>query len=428
MKQKINKIIALAKTSTAKNTYLVFIGNSIAGLIGMVLMVIVSRSLGPAGFGVFSVSFALLTMLSKFADFGFNFAMIKDISQSRARGDNQKIAKIFETVFLSKIAISLFIAIFGYFFIDIISEKLFHSPLSVAVNRSVVLFCFLFIFYDLIRSYFEACKRFWESTLIYIIANLLKLLVIIPIILFWPNFKNFILIYIIMPFAAGLIFFCRTKLKFKLAFHIKEFKSLFNFASWMAVSVILAAIGENLNIFMVSAKLSDFQTGIYSAADKFILPFYIFATALASVLTTRASEFSEIYHIKVFIKKVMVVQLFFLLLFIVLFPLASLLPILLGKEYTASIGVLQILIIASYFRIAITPLNSVFYPLNKSIIFAIDSFIQVFLLFVLNQRWLLTFQAKGAAMAMVITNIVIFLFNYIFLYFILKQYKKVSLS
>ena len=192
----------------------------------------------------------------------------------------------------------------------------------------------------------------------------------------------------------------------------------------MAVSVIFAAIGENLNVFMVSSKLASFQTGIYSAAEKFILPFYLFAGALGTVLISRTSEFLELSHIKSFIKKVAVLQLVLLFLCLSILPFTFLLPFLLGQEYLPSVEILQILVVGSYFRLAITPLNSVFYPLGKSIIFALDSILQVTLLFFLNKIFLHQFQAKGAAFSLVITNIVIFITNYVFLYFILKKYEK----
>lgn len=428
MKEKIRKIINLAKTATARNTYLVFIGNSVAGLIGMVLMIIISRILGPAAFGVFSVSFSLLTLLSKVGDFGLNFAMVKDISQSRTQGKKQRIRKIFETVFFSKIIICLFLGLSGYLLADFLSVKLLNSPASVFANRYLMFFFFFFVFYDLVRVYFEANKRFLESVLMYISANLLKLIMVVALILFLPYFKNYILVYIVGPFLAGLIFFPRTKLKLKLAFYKNEFKNLLKFASWMAVSVVFAAIGENLNVFMVSSMLSDFETGIYSAAEKFILPFYIFASALATVLISRTSEFLELSHVKSFIKKVFVVQLAFLLLFIAIFPFASLIPILLGKAYLSSVGVLQILIIGSYFRLAITPLNSVFYPLGKSAIFALDSIFQVAFLYILNQQLLLKFQAKGAAISLLIVNIGIFTINYLYLYFVLRKQEKAVVS
>ncbi len=59
MRKILNKLIYLSRTATAKNTYIVFIGNSLAAFLGMLSMIIVSRKLGPSGFGVFSVSFAL---------------------------------------------------------------------------------------------------------------------------------------------------------------------------------------------------------------------------------------------------------------------------------------------------------------------------------------------------------------------------------
>lgn len=428
MRKEISKIINLAKTTTAKNTYLVFVGNSVAGFLGMIAMILVSRLLGPVAFGVFSVAFAFFTLLVKFGDLGLNFALVKDISQSRAKGQSEKIQRIFLTVFWLKVIIAFFIVAIGYFSSDIVSIKLFNSPMSVTSNRLVISLFFLDIFYDLVRVYFEANKRFLESTLIYIVANFLKLIFLVITFLFLPNFKELILIYILTPFIAGLLFFPKTKIKLKFAIYKSEFISLMRFSSWMAVSVIFAAIGENLNVFMVSSKLSSYETGIYSAAEKFILPFAIFAGALSTVLITRTSEFLELRHIKNFIKKVITLQFFLLILFTLIFPFAFVLPLLLGKEYQPSVIVLQVLIIANFFRMAITPLNSVFYPLNKSIIFALDSIIQVVFLFILNQKFILKYQAQGAALSLLITNIIIFVFNYLFLYFVLKRHEKKAVS
>jgi stage V sporulation protein B len=421
MKDKLDKIIGLAKTKTAKNTYLVFMGNSLAGFMGMILMIILSRILGPAGFGVFSVSFSLLALLAKFGDFGFNFAMVKDISQSRAQGKKEKIPKIFITVFWSKIVLCLFLTLLGFLSADFVSVKLLNSPAGAGVNRWLIIFFFLFVFYDLTRVFFEANKRFLEAVLMYLTANIFKLIAVVIFYFLLPKFQKYIYFYILGPFVTAVIFFPRTRIKLKLEFYKKEFKNLLKFSSWMAVSVIFAALGENLNVFMVSSKLSSFETGIYSAAEKFILPFTIFAGALGTVLISRTSEFLELSHIKVFIKKVAVLQVFFLFLFALLFPLTSFLPLLLGEQYSASVGVLQVLLVASFFQMAITPLNSVFYPLGKSIIFALDSLIQVFLLFTLNQKFIFQFQAKGAAFSLVIANLTIFITNYLFLYFVLKD-------
>lgn len=430
MREKANRFLSLAKTPTAKNTYLVFIGNSLSGFIGMVLMILISRNLGPAGFGVFSVSFALLTMLAKFGDFGFNFAMVKNISQSRAKGEKGRIKTIFETVFWSKLVVCLFIALIGFIFADFISVNLFKSPLSTNINRYLMLSFVLFVFYDLVRVYHEARKQFLQSVLMYLISNLIKLLMVVGVILYWSEIKEhaFIHIYVIGPFLLAIYYFFKTKIRLRFRFSKKEFKSLFKFASWMAVSVIFAAIGENLNVFMVSAKLSDFQTGIYSASEKFILPFYIFAGALGTTLIPRASEFLELKHVKSFIKKVSIIQVGFLVFCLAIIPLARLLPYLLGSDYSNSVNILQILIIGSFFRVAITPLNSVFYPLNRSIIFAIDSVIQVVSLFYFNQRFLPQFQAMGAAYSFLITNIIIFITNYLFLYFVLKHHEKKAIS
>lgn len=424
MKELILKILHLSKTATAKNTYLVFIGNAIAGFLGMVCMIIVSRHLGPADFGSFSVAFALATLLLKLGDLGLNFGLVREISKLRVKGENNKINNIFVSVFWIKIVLVLILIIFGIFGLDFISIKLFNSPLAITSIKLVIIFFGLDVFYDLIRVYFEANKRFFEGALIYVLANFIKLIMLLVVLLIFPSSKELIAVYILAPFIAGLLLFPRTKIKMKFLIELGELKNLIKFSSWMAISVILAAVGENLNVFMVSAKLSSYETGIYSAADKFIIPFYIFAAALGTVLIPRASEFIELSHVKKFIKKIITLQFLLLLMFIFIFPCAYLLPFLFGQEYQPSVIILQTLIIANFFRIAITPLNSVFYPLGISLIFAIDSVIQVIALFLLNQKLIPIFQARGAAYSLLITNIIIFIFNYIFLYFALKKYEK----
>lgn len=426
MKEKILKIIQLAKTTTAKNTYLVFIGNSIAGFLGMLGMIVVSRHLGPTHFGSFSVAFALFTLLLKLGDLGLNFGLVKEISRCRIKGESHKINNIFISVFWIKIIFIAILMIIGIFSSKYLSIKLFNSPLAITSNNLVILFFGLDVFYDLVRVYLEANKRFLEGSAIYGLANFIKLIMLLVILIAFPHFKELIAAYIFAPFIAALLLFSRTKIRIKLVIYWGELKNLLKFSSWMALSVVLATVGENLNVFMVSAKLSSYETGIYSAADKFIMPFSILAGALGTVLISRTSEFLEMSHIKSFIKKVFILQFVLLVLFIFLYPCTYLLPFILGSDYQPAVIILQILIIANFFRLAITPLNSVFYPLNKSVIFALDAVVQVMLLFSLNQYFIKNFQAKGAAFSLLIANIIIFILNYLFLYFVLKKHGKKS--
>lgn len=421
MKEKLGQIISLAKTKTALNTYLVFGGNSLAGFLGMILMILISRYLGPRNFGVFSVLFSLLTIFSKFSDFGFNFAMVREISQARVKNETQRIEEIFRTVFWFKFFLSIFLSLIGVFFAEKISLILFKT--KEIINPFLFASFSFFVFYDLVRVYYEANKRFLESVSMYFGANLIKLIFIVFLILFFKNFKNFILIYILGPFLIALIFFIRAKIKLAFKFSFVEFRALFNFAFWMGISVVLSAIGENLNVLLISSKLSSFETGIYSAAEKFLLIFTIFAMAIGTVFISRSSEFLDISQLKNFVKKIAVLQLFLFLLFLLIYPLIPFFPLLLGKEYQNSVAVLKIIFPASLFQLMVTPFNSVFYPLGKSIIFALDAFLQVVFLLGLNSYFLPKLKAQGAALSLLITNIFIFFFNYIYFYFIYKKTK-----
>lgn len=428
MKKLLSKIFALSQTATAKNTYIVFLGNFVAAFLGMLSMVFITRRLGPSKFGAFSVSFSLLSLLANVGDLGLNFALVKEVSKSRAKNEPGRFEKIFWTVFWIKLAFCLFLGTIGILTNRYISISFLKSPASMFANKLVFIMLFPSVFYDLVRVGLQALKRFKESALIYILANVLKLLLIIILFLCWPNFSDYIWLYLLTPFLASLFFLKTINLKIKLIFSKIEFKRLFGFASWMAISVILAAIGENLNIFMVSAKLSSFETGIYAAAEKFTLPITIFTGALGTVLITRTSEFLELSHIKKFLKKVVLLQGLIFFLFLLALPFSFLLPYILGGQYSPSVVILQILLVGNFFRTAITLLNAIFYPLNKSIIFALDAFIQVVLLLILNNIFIPLFQAKGAAISLFFVNVVIFIFNYFFLFYQLRLHEKKAIN
>ena len=55
----------------------------------------------------------------------------------------------------------------------------------------------------------------------YVLTNFYKVAVLIIAYFLWPNFKNYIFLYILIPFLIALFFFFRAKLKIKPFFYKK---------------------------------------------------------------------------------------------------------------------------------------------------------------------------------------------------------------
>ena len=71
------KIYSLVFSRTAVNTGLVFSGNILAAIVTFFTIAVISRTLGPASFGIFSLATALATLIAGFTDFGLGSSLVR---------------------------------------------------------------------------------------------------------------------------------------------------------------------------------------------------------------------------------------------------------------------------------------------------------------------------------------------------------------
>src|SRR3989339_1431779 len=100
---------------------LMTIGNISSTGLSAVAMIIFSRLLGPSDFGVFSVLFSLLLILSKLGDFGVNIAVQREIALNKS--NSKLLVKMTQTGAYIKLIISLILALTGIFFSKWLSQN-----------------------------------------------------------------------------------------------------------------------------------------------------------------------------------------------------------------------------------------------------------------------------------------------------------------
>src|ERR1700722_10752279 len=66
---------------------------------GLILSPIIIRRLGPDGYGVWALSFAMMDYYW-FFDFGFRSAMVKYVAHYTATGENDKVGEVMSTSIL----------------------------------------------------------------------------------------------------------------------------------------------------------------------------------------------------------------------------------------------------------------------------------------------------------------------------------------
>jgi len=96
------------------NTLIQFIGKAVSVLLGLATVALLTRYLGLAGYGNFTLVFAYMSFFGVFADFGLQLAIVRELSQKNIEAEN-----IYGTYFWLKsvlIGASTLIAIFALLF------------------------------------------------------------------------------------------------------------------------------------------------------------------------------------------------------------------------------------------------------------------------------------------------------------------------
>ncbi|HSH31494.1 MAG TPA: oligosaccharide flippase family protein, partial [Candidatus Saccharimonadales bacterium] len=132
---RLSQVNALARSTTAKNSFIVFGGNFLNSLLSFVAVIVVSRTLGPADFGILAIFNTILTMIVGITDGGLGTTAIKLISGYLAN-NNKKATATMRTIFKIEVSGGILIALTGLLFSPQIARLLGGEHLLLAVRLS----------------------------------------------------------------------------------------------------------------------------------------------------------------------------------------------------------------------------------------------------------------------------------------------------
>ena len=92
--ESISEIIQLSKSKIARDSSIVLAGNILSAGLGFIATILITRTLGPAQFGLFSVALAVMGIASQFSDFGVGTGMVR-FASLYLKNDNQKANLMF---------------------------------------------------------------------------------------------------------------------------------------------------------------------------------------------------------------------------------------------------------------------------------------------------------------------------------------------
>ena len=148
----------------AKNTASLFAAQAVIAVLGLVLSILIARTLGDVEFGNYSFALAFTAIFAIFLDLGFNRLIVREVAR-----DKSAAPKYLGNIAIVKGALS--IVVFGLIALTI---NLMNYPHDVTMAVLIFGLYIIFIaFGDLSRATFRAFERMEYEALISIIRQVI---------------------------------------------------------------------------------------------------------------------------------------------------------------------------------------------------------------------------------------------------------------
>lgn len=327
-------------TATFKQSQITISGTILNGVLGLLFYVVLARFLGPSEFGILTISLTTLVLIADIADIGTNTGLVRFVSSSLAVS-KEKAFKFLKLSLEIKLIASLAVFVVIFFLSPYLSLNIFHKPQLILPLRLVGFGIGGALLFTFATSAFQAYQKYFLWSLINVVTNALRLLLIIALGYYLKlNVENSLFIYIIMPFFGFFLalFILPTRDILRSKDESNLLKELLSYNTPVAVFSIIAAFSARLDTFLNAALLSVREVGVYGAANQLVQIMPQLVSALGLVSAPKFASFQNSSQMLTYFKKFQLFVSGLCILGILGIPLAVyLIPMLLGPAYKEAV-------------------------------------------------------------------------------------------
>lgn len=245
----------------AANTLVQIVGKGISVFLGVIITILLTRYLGPSGYGSYTFVLVFVTMFGVIGDWGLSLITVREASKNTA--DAQEIIS---NVFVIRLALSLIAVVASIIVIHLL-------PYSPQIRQLVTIFS-LFLIATSIKTSLQIIfnvklvMQYWAIS--EAVANIAYLIMIVLIINFSASIYWIITAAVVDQIAsiivAGILGAKLMPLRF--SFKSKYTKSLFIEALPMGGILILFTVYNRIDTIILSLYKGETAVGYYGAAYK----------------------------------------------------------------------------------------------------------------------------------------------------------------
>lgn len=409
MREKITEILG---TRTVRESGITFIGTFLNGALGLLFYILIARYLGPASFGIFSVSVAALTLVSDIASLGTDTGIVRFVGKYYLT-DKVKALRFLKISLEVKIIVWLLVSLLGWLLVPFVAGVLLAKSELVLPLRIAMLGVGSGLLFAFTTNALQAIQRFWVWSILNVLANSIRLLFLfLAFYLAILSPESGIGAYIAAPFIGFLVgfFFLPNFLGVKGEKSVAS--ELFHYNKWVALFILIAAVSSRLDTFLVTRILTLKDVGIYSVASSLsgIVPQIVYA--IGAVVAPKLAGFDNKDKAISYLTKLQLFVSFLCVVGIAVgIPLAYLIiPQFYGPAYLPSIGPFIILLFAqAIFLFSVPAHTSVFYYFARPSLFVWISLGHLMIIGGLGYILISQLSYTGAALTVLIGTI----FNFV---------------
>lgn len=418
----LSQVLKLRKSSGLKSAVLMTIGNVGSTGVAAIAMIIFSRALGPEQFGIFSVLFSLMLILSRIGDMGINIAVSRAIARNHDK-PNVVVSYAQNGSYLKAIIMSIIIVL-GLIGAPYITNTLLNlSSTYTPLVRLVIVLSTSVVIYEYVNSLLQARQYFGFSVATNTIQSSLKLSLALLSLVVVVSLPVITLNYMLLPLLGASVGFLAISSRELLPrYNQKITRAIISVARWTSLSILAGALAENIDVLIVQNYLTTAETGLYAAATRIATVASLIGWSLGTVLNMRVAKYKDKKNLDQYLKKGSILAVVSLVLTLAIILITTpLVNLTIGASYLASVPTLNILLLSTAILTATTPFVALFYVFDYPRYFAISGILTALTLILADLLLIPTFGLIGAGWARVITRTVVIIYTLAVAY---HQYQK----
>jgi len=404
--------------SVAKNTFSIAFSNIAAKIIAILIAVYMARYLGVEDFGKYNFIITYLLLFGFIAGFGLDSVVIRDISKNPTEARRIMSNAVVIRILTSLVAILL--AIIAIRVLQYPADMIFYVQLVSAVLLVQGL-SYLF------ESLFQANMKMEYATVSIIVPKVIFAVAIYYLITNNFGLTQILLAYLFSELTRTIISFMYSQkiLKYRLQIERVTCKDLIRKSLPFVLGYGLFMLYHRFDILMLSMMKGDVAVGLYSAAYKLTESLLFIPGALAATLMpVMAKQFDRDKDKLNYTYKLGIRYILMLILPITIGGAIlgdRIISTVYGEEFLNSIVVFKVLTITIIFNSLTSIQTAVLVAANKQQLNNISVSACAVLNIILNLLLIPQYSYAGAAIATLISVVVLYLFGFYFVHRIFRM-------